>query len=88
MSGPLIAIVAGEASGDGLGGALIHALRARCPQARFIGMAGPAMLAAGCEPLAHIDELSVMGLVEVLRAYPRLRRLRASLGDCGRRGEI
>jgi len=80
MAGPLIAIVAGEASGDSLGAALIHAVRARSPDARFIGMAGPAMLAAGCEALAHIDELSVMGLVEVLRAYPRLHRLRAKLG--------
>ncbi|MCC6706829.1 MAG: lipid-A-disaccharide synthase [Gammaproteobacteria bacterium] len=73
--------MAGEASGDALGGALMHAVRARTPDARFIGMAGPAMLAAGCQPLAHIDELSVMGLVEVLRAYPRLRRLRENLGS-------
>ncbi|MBK6658487.1 MAG: lipid-A-disaccharide synthase [Proteobacteria bacterium] len=80
MASPLVAIVAGEASGDALGGALIHALRARAPEARFIGMAGPAMLEAGCEALAHIDELSVMGLAEVLRAYPRLRRLRDALG--------
>ena len=80
MVAPLIAIVAGEASGDSLGAALIHALRARCPAARFIGMAGPAMLEAGCVALAHIDQLSVMGLVEVLRAYPRLRRLRNELG--------
>lgn len=72
-------VVAGEASGDLLGGALIHALKQRLPDARFHGMAGPHMLAAGCEPLAHIDELSVMGLVEVLRSYPRLRRLRSRL---------
>ncbi len=80
MAGPLIAIVAGEASGDSLGAALIGALRERCPDARFIGMAGPAMLEAGCVALAHIEQLSVMGLVEVLRAYPRLRRLRDELG--------
>ena len=81
MAGPLIAIIAGEASGDSLGGALIKALRARRPDARFVGMAGPAMLEAGCEALAHIDQLSVMGLVEVLRAYPRLRRLRETLAN-------
>lgn len=79
MAGPCIALVAGETSGDRLGAALIEALRERRPAARFIGMAGPAMSAAGCEPLAHIDELSVMGLTEVLRAYPRLRALRARL---------
>lgn len=74
-----IGIVAGEASGDRLGGALIEALRARAPDTTFIGMAGPRMIAAGCEELAHVDELSVMGLVEVLRSYPRLRRLRERL---------
>ena len=42
-------------------------------------MAGPKMLAAGCRALAGIDELAVMGLVEVLRHYPRLRRLRSRL---------
>ncbi|MGE3845448.1 MAG: lipid-A-disaccharide synthase [Gammaproteobacteria bacterium] len=79
MSGPRIALVAGEPSGDRLGAALIEALRVQRPDATFLGMAGPHMLAAGCEPLAHIDELSVMGLVEVLRAYPRLHALRARL---------
>ena len=80
VSVPHIAIVAGEASGDILGAELIHALRARIPGVRFSGMAGPAMLAAGCDALANIEQLSVMGLVEVLRAYPRLRRLRTELG--------
>ncbi len=75
-----IAIVAGETSGDILGAELIHALRALVPGARFSGMAGPAMSAAGCHALANIDQLSVMGLVEVLRAYPRLRRLQSELG--------
>lgn len=79
MAHPRIAIIAGEASGDSLGAALIDALRAQAPAASFIGMAGPAMLAAGCEPLAHIESLSVMGLVEVLRAYPRLLGLRRAL---------
>lgn len=77
-----IAIVAGEASGDQLGADLIEALRARHPDLEVIGMAGPRMLAAGCRALARVDELAVMGLVEVLRHYPRLRRLRARLiGD-------
>ncbi|MGR8918498.1 MAG: lipid-A-disaccharide synthase [Gammaproteobacteria bacterium] len=74
-----IGVVAGEASGDRLGAALIEALREAEPDARFFGMAGPAMIDAGCEAAAHIDELSVMGLVEVLKSYPRLRRLRDGL---------
>ncbi len=74
-----IGIVAGESSGDQLGAALIHALRARAPQIEVSGIAGPRMIAAGCRELAHIDELSVMGLVEVVRHYPRLRALRERL---------
>jgi lipid-A-disaccharide synthase len=74
-----IGLVAGEASGDLLGAALIGALRAKLPQARFVGVAGPRMIAAGCEALAGSDELAVMGLVEPLRHLPRLLALRSRL---------
>lgn len=74
-----IAIVAGEASGDLLGAGLITALRARYPEAQFEGVAGPQMIAAGCQALYPVETLSVMGLVEVLRHLPRLLRLRAAL---------
>lgn len=73
------ALIAGEASGDLLGAALIPALRARFPQARFTGVTGPRMRAAGCESLASIDRLSVMGIAEVLPKLPDLFRLRAEL---------
>jgi lipid-A-disaccharide synthase len=76
---PLIALVAGEASGDTLGAALIAALRQRWPQARFCGVAGPKMRAAGCEVWAEAEELAVMGLTEILRHLPRLLRLRREL---------
>ncbi len=74
-----IGLVAGEASGDLLGAALIEALRERLPQAAFIGVAGERMCAAGCEALAGSDELAVMGLVEPLRHLPRLLKLRRRL---------
>ncbi|MET0281380.1 MAG: lipid-A-disaccharide synthase [Steroidobacteraceae bacterium] len=74
-----IGLVAGEASGDLLGAALIEALRARVPQAHFVGLAGERMVAAGCEPLGSSEELAVMGLVEPLRHLPRLLRLRSRL---------
>ena len=73
------ALVAGEASGDILGAALIRALRASYPQATFYGVAGPRMKAAGCEAIESIDALSVMGLAEVLRHLPRLLKLRRDL---------
>ena len=74
-----VGIVAGESSGDQLGAALITALRARVPGVRCFGMAGPKMAAAGCEVWASSDELSTMGLFEVLRHLPRLLRLRSEL---------
>ena len=76
-----IGIVAGEPSGDQLGAALIYALRARCPGVEIIAMSGPRMREAGCETLAGIEELSVMGLLEILKHYPRLRRLRRDLTE-------
>jgi lipid-A-disaccharide synthase len=77
--GLCIALAAGEASGDTLGAGLIQALRARVPDATFVGVAGPRMIAAGCEPWYRVEELSVMGLAEVLRHLPRLLRLRRDL---------
>jgi lipid-A-disaccharide synthase len=74
-----VGIVAGESSGDQLGAALIAALRARVPEVRCFGMAGPKMAAAGCEVWASSDELSTMGLFEVLQHLPRLLRLRRQL---------
>jgi lipid-A-disaccharide synthase len=74
-----VGIVAGEHSGDTLGAALITALRARVPQVECFGVAGPKMIAAGCEAWASADELGVMGLAEVLQHLPRLLRLRGEL---------
>ena len=78
-SAPLIALLAGEASGDLLGAELLAALRARIPQARFVGIGGPRMRAHGMTCWHDIAELSVMGLSEVLRHLPRLLRLRRDL---------
>ncbi len=73
------ALVAGEASGDILGAALIRGLRARYPDATFYGVAGPRMREAGCEAIESIEALSLMGLVEVLKHLPRLLKLRRAL---------
>ena len=74
-----IGLVAGEASGDVLGAGLIRAIRARMPDATFEGVAGPEMLAAGCEQWEPANSLAVMGLIEPLAHIPRLLRLRRDL---------
>ena len=69
-------LVAGEASGDALGARLVEELRRRFPDARFAGIGGDAMRAAGVETWHDASELAVMGLFEVLRHLPRLLKLR------------
>ncbi|MGB0251971.1 MAG: lipid-A-disaccharide synthase [Paracoccaceae bacterium] len=70
-----IALIAGESSGDKLGAALIDGLDAILEQpADFIGVAGPRMMARGMDSLFAMQELSVMGIVEILKQYPRLKR--------------
>ena len=73
-----VMLVAAEASGDNLGAGLAKALRARLgDKVRFVGVGGARMAAEGVESPFDISELSILGLFEGLKAYPRvLRRLK------------
>jgi len=72
-------MVANEPSGDQLGASLIQALQECIPDIHFEGVGGPRMQAAGCHSLVPMEQLSVMGLVEVVRHLPRLWRIRRGL---------
>ncbi len=74
-----VGIVAGEASGDNLAAGLINAIRDQLPDTVFEGVAGPRMKEAGCRPLFPMQELAVMGLVEVVKHLPRLLSMRRQL---------
>ena len=74
-----VALVAGEASGDILGAALIREIRQHFPDARCYGIGGPLMQAEGFDSLYPMERLSVMGLVEVLERIRELLTIRKQL---------
>jgi len=74
-----VAMLAGEASGDLLGGHLLGALKARFPSLTAFGVGGPKMQKQGLEVWYPMEQLAVRGYVEVLRSLPKLLRLRSEL---------
>lgn len=67
-------LIAGEPSGDSLGAALMAGLREVSPGVRFLGVGGPLMQAEGLKSLFPMQELSLMGVAEVLPKAPHLLR--------------
>ncbi len=76
-----LGMVAGEASGDLLAATLLEGIAARVGRLDAAGIGGPAMRARGFDPWWTVDALSVNGYLEVLREYPRLRRMRNALRE-------
>ncbi|MCY3969860.1 MAG: lipid-A-disaccharide synthase [Acidobacteria bacterium] len=75
---PAVLISAGEASGDHHAARMMEATRRLTRDGRritFFGLGGDAMAAAGLEPVAHSDEVAVVGIFEVLRELPRIQRV-------------
>ncbi|MDR2937851.1 MAG: lipid-A-disaccharide synthase [Prevotellaceae bacterium] len=78
-------LIAGEPSGDLLGGRLMAALRRQCPEVEFFGVGGELMQENGLKSLFPISDISVMGFFEVLpRLRLILRRIRQTVADIKR----
>jgi lipid-A-disaccharide synthase len=76
-----IALVAGEASGDLLGGLLLDGLKARWPGAEFVGIGGPQMQKRGMQAWWPSEKLAVRGYIEVLKHYRGLLKIRNELKE-------
>jgi len=78
---PRFAMVAGEASGDLLGGLLLSSLKQRWPELQAGGIGGPKMVAQGFDAWWPHDKLSVSGYVEVLSHYREISGIRNQLTE-------
>jgi lipid-A-disaccharide synthase len=72
---PRLLISSGEPSGDLYAGELVHALRERLPSLTGFGLGGDRLAAEGIALVAHVRELAVVGLLEVVQHLPRFRAI-------------
>jgi len=83
--GPLIYLIAGEPSGDLLGGRLMASLKDRQPGVRFAGVGGARMGEQGLDSLFPMSELSTMGLAEIVPHIPHLlQRIKQTVAEVER----
>ncbi|HWF07388.1 MAG TPA: lipid-A-disaccharide synthase [Bryobacteraceae bacterium] len=81
-----ILVSAGEASGDFYAAELVRELRRRRPDSTFFGCAGPHLREASVEAVIHSEDLSVVGIVEVIGHLPRIwNRFRQLTSEAARR---
>lgn len=85
MSAPRILLAAVEASADAIGASLIAEIRRRAPEARLIGCGGELMAREGFQSLFDIAPLSVIGLLDVMRAAPAAYSRAAALAEAAAR---
>lgn len=83
-----VLVSAGEPSGDAHAAALVRALRAQWPDARVVGVGGPALAAEGVELLARFEDFSAFGFIEVVGKIPAHLRLLRAITDRVRRGDV
>ncbi len=76
-----LALVAGEASGDLLGGLLLQGLKQRWPALASAGIGGPRMVAQGFDAWWPHERLSVFGYVDAIKRLPELLRIRSRLAQ-------
>jgi len=70
-----IFISAGEASGDMHASAVLEALYKQHQHVKISAIAGPSMRAVGCETLCQMESLNVMGITDVIKALPRIKKI-------------
>lgn len=71
-----IFIVAGEASGDMHGASLMRSLKEQNPSVEIYGLGGNRMIELGLKPLYHIEKMSFLGFLEVLKHLPFIRKVK------------
>ena len=74
-----IMVVAGELSGDQVGESIVRELKNKYKNADIFGVVGPNMRSAGCREIGDIKQLSVMGVVEVIKHLPRILKFKKYL---------
>jgi len=75
-------IVAGESSGDLHGSSLMRSMKARCPDVAFKGVGGMFMERCGLEIVRHVREMNFMGMAEIIRHIPFIRRVMRECESC------
>ncbi|MBU6374098.1 MAG: lipid-A-disaccharide synthase [Alphaproteobacteria bacterium] len=85
MSAGRVFLVAAEPSGDALGADLVRALKARAPGLAFAGVGGRAMAEAGVASAFDISDLAVLGLIDGVKAYPRVVRRADEAAEAAKR---